>query len=139
MYYYSPKKNEFYPEQLKQDYLNMGVFPPDVIEVSDEVWLEFAGNLAPEGKIRIAGKNGIPIWEDVPPLSELEIIKTRRKKQEICLNEVMYHIQFWQTQLMLNMINEEDKKKLMEWVKYAQALKDIDLENSEVEFPQKPE
>ncbi|EEH0864294.1 DUF4376 domain-containing protein, partial [Salmonella enterica] len=44
-----------------------GTFPADTVEVSDDVWLEFAGNHPPEGKQRAAGSDNLPCWVDIPP------------------------------------------------------------------------
>ncbi|EIE1997911.1 DUF4376 domain-containing protein [Salmonella enterica] len=67
MYHYSPSQNAFYHESLKQVYINAGTFPADTVEVSDDVWLEFAGNHPPEGKQRAAGSDNLPCWVDIPP------------------------------------------------------------------------
>ncbi|EAV8524249.1 DUF4376 domain-containing protein [Salmonella enterica] len=66
MYHYSPSNNAFYPDELKQVYLDAGTFPADTVEVSDDVWLEFAGNHPPEGKQRAAGSDNLPRWVDIP-------------------------------------------------------------------------
>lgn len=81
MYHYSPSQNTFYPEDLKQAYIDAGSFPGDTVEVSDDVWLEFAGNHPPEGKQRAAGKNGLPCWVDIP-LPDIEDAR-RQKHDEI--------------------------------------------------------
>ncbi|EDR4261362.1 DUF4376 domain-containing protein [Salmonella enterica subsp. enterica] len=67
MYHYSPSKNAFYHESLKQVYADAGTLPDDTVEVGDEVWLEFAGNHPPEGKQRAAGSDNLPCWVDIPP------------------------------------------------------------------------
>ncbi|MCH5495180.1 DUF4376 domain-containing protein [Salmonella enterica subsp. diarizonae serovar 16:z10:e,n,x,z15] len=81
MYHYSPSQNTFYPEDLKQAYIDAGSFPDDTVDVSDDVWLEFAGNHPPEGKERAAGKNGLPCWVDIP-LPDIEDAR-RQKHDEI--------------------------------------------------------
>lgn len=77
MYHYSPSNNAFYPEDLKQVYIDAGTFPDDTIEVNDEAWLEFAGNQPPEGKQRAAGKDGLPVWVDIP-LPDIEDVRSRK-------------------------------------------------------------
>lgn len=79
MYYYSPSQNAFFPENLKEVYTDAGNFPTDTIEVSDDVWLEFAGNQPPEGKQRAAGHDGLPCWVDIP-LPDIE--NARRQKHD---------------------------------------------------------
>ncbi|HAF5679633.1 TPA: DUF4376 domain-containing protein [Salmonella enterica] len=66
MYHYSPSQNAFYSDDMKQVYIDAGSFPDDTVEVSDDVWLKFAGNHPPEGKQRAAGHDGLPCWVDIP-------------------------------------------------------------------------
>ncbi|VEA74661.1 phage tail assembly protein [Salmonella enterica subsp. arizonae] len=73
MYHYSPTQNTFYPDELKQVYIDAGTFPDDTVEVSDDVWMEFAGNHPPEGKQRAAGHDNLPCWVDI----RYRILKTR--------------------------------------------------------------
>ncbi|ENE4300750.1 DUF4376 domain-containing protein [Salmonella enterica] len=77
MYHYSPSKNAFYPDELKQVYIDAGTFPADTVEVSDDVWLEFAGNHPPEGKQRAAGSDNLPCWVDIP-LPDIEDARSRK-------------------------------------------------------------
>lgn len=77
MYHYSPSKNAFYPDDLKQVYIDAGTFPSDTVEVSDDVWLEFAGNHPPEGKQRAAGHDNLPCWVDIP-LPDIEDARSRK-------------------------------------------------------------
>lgn len=77
MYHYSPSKNTFYPDDLKQVYIDAGTFPSDTVEVSDDVWLEFAGNHPPEGKQRAAGHDNLPCWVDIP-LPDIEDARSRK-------------------------------------------------------------
>lgn len=77
MYHYSPSKNAFYPDELKQVYIDAGTFPDDTVEVSDDIWLEFAGNHPPEGKQRAAGHDNLPCWVDIP-LPDIEDARSRK-------------------------------------------------------------
>lgn len=77
MYHYSPSKNAFYPDELKQVYIDAGTFPDDTVEVSDDVWLEFAGNHPPEGRQRAAGHDNLPCWVDIP-LPDIEDARSRK-------------------------------------------------------------
>ncbi|EMP4142658.1 DUF4376 domain-containing protein [Salmonella enterica] len=77
MYHYSPSKNMFYPDQMKQVYIDAGIFPADTVEVSDDVWLEFAGNHPPDGKQRAAGSDNMPCWVDIP-LPDIDDARSRK-------------------------------------------------------------
>ncbi|EAW9081717.1 DUF4376 domain-containing protein [Salmonella enterica subsp. enterica serovar Poano] len=77
MYHYSPTQNTFYPDELKQVYIDAGTFPDDTVEVSDDIWLEFAGNHPPEGKQRAAGHDNLPCWVDIP-LPDIEDARSQK-------------------------------------------------------------
>ncbi|EPZ9322162.1 DUF4376 domain-containing protein [Salmonella enterica] len=66
MYYYSPSVNTFYPSELKEDYVSAGSFPDDIVEVSDEVYLEFTAKEPPPGRVLMADANNLPSWGDIP-------------------------------------------------------------------------
>lgn len=126
MHHYSPSKNAFYPDELKQDYLDAGSFPDDTIEVEDDVWLEYAGNSPPEDKVRIAGEGGRPTWGNLPALTQAQrTAQTNEKKQQL-LNQVKSTTQLWQTQLSLGMLSDENKGRLIAWMKYAQQVESVD-------------
>lgn len=66
-YLYSAELNLFYPLELKKDY---GSFWPTTGKfVRDDVYQEFAANSPPEGKVRVAGEDGMPAWADIPELT----------------------------------------------------------------------
>ncbi|ENF9213566.1 DUF4376 domain-containing protein [Salmonella enterica] len=67
----------FYPDQMKQVYIDAGIFPADTVEVSDDVWLEFAGNHPPDGKQRAAGSDNMPCWVDIP-LPDIDDARSRK-------------------------------------------------------------
>ncbi|EIR3456466.1 DUF4376 domain-containing protein [Salmonella enterica] len=77
MYHYSPSNNAFYPDELKQVYIDAGSFPDDTVEVDDDIWLQFAGNPQPEGKERAAGSDNQPCWVDIP-LPDIKDARSRR-------------------------------------------------------------
>lgn len=76
MYYYSPSVNSFYPSELKESYVAVGSLPDDVVEVDDEIFVEFSTSEAPSGKVRVAGEDNIPCWADI-------IIKIEDVKAEV--------------------------------------------------------
>lgn len=61
------------------------------------------------------------------------------EKQER-MYEVINKTRIWLGQLQLNIIKESDKKRLEQWLEYAQALDSVDLSTAPmVDWPQKPE
>ncbi|END2760318.1 DUF4376 domain-containing protein [Salmonella enterica] len=77
MYHYSPSNNAFYPDELKQVYIDAGSFPDDTVEVDDDIWLQFAGNPPPEGKERATGSDNQPCWVDIP-LPDIEDARNQK-------------------------------------------------------------
>lgn len=63
-YLYDAQLNLFYPLSLKECY---GDSWPDKGKIVDEsIYTEFAANAPPEGKVRAAGGDGMPVWVDIP-------------------------------------------------------------------------
>lgn len=127
MYYFSPSQNLFIPDLLKQDYINAGVFFDDAIEVSDEIHLEFAGSIPPGGKMRIVGEDGLPTWGNIPLPTQRELIQLAEEKRQRLLSETNAITGDWRTELLLGIINDDDKVRLAEWMVYIKALKNMDL------------
>lgn len=73
-YYYSCTTNAFYPKSLLENYKLAGTLPDDVQPVGEDVFIEFSAT-PPDGMQRSAGVEGLPVWEEIPPvvLSEDEI------------------------------------------------------------------
>ncbi|UBX29857.1 tail fiber assembly protein [Arsenophonus apicola] len=139
MYYYSAKENTFCPAQFKQDYIDAGSFPEDACEVSEEVWLEFAGNAPPDGKERIAGQNGLPVWVDIPPLTQDERIVMAEKEKAILMKIASEAISPLQDAVDLGIITNEEFVVLQEWKKYRVLLNRVDTSTaSDIEWPKKP-
>ncbi|WMY40799.1 tail fiber assembly protein [Citrobacter freundii] len=61
--WFSPSAVAFYPDNIKNSYIESGSFPDDVIEVSEATFTEFS-QMPPEGKQRGVNK-GKPCWVDV--------------------------------------------------------------------------
>ncbi|BAN99513.1 hypothetical protein E05_47470 [Plautia stali symbiont] len=127
MYYYSPGENAFFPEELKQDYIRAGSFPKDTVEVGDDVWLEFAGNLSPKGKQRIVGTDGFPAWGDIPPPTKEDLISAAEKRKSSLMQIATAAIAPLQDAVDLDMATDAEKALLLSWKKYRVLLNRIDL------------
>ncbi|MBS9429055.1 MULTISPECIES: tail fiber assembly protein [Photorhabdus] len=139
MYYYSPKRDNFYPAEFKQDYIDAGSFPDDVIEVSNDIYQEYAANNAPEGKYRIAGKNGLPEWADIPPPTKEELQQQAKLQKQQLIAEATNQIAPLQDAMDLNMANDEEKAQLVAWKKYQISLSRIDVTSApDINWPKKP-
>lgn len=68
---------------------------------------------------------------------ELEVQAEAQKERRIA--EANKKTQAWQTQLMLGMINDEDKKSLIAWMAYVQRVQAIDTHQPEsIVWPPEP-
>ena len=65
--------NCFYPYSLKDSYELSGTWPSSFTQVSDEVFIEFT-SIIPEGKMVGTDSNGMPVWVDIPPKTNEELL-----------------------------------------------------------------
>ncbi|AMA06010.1 hypothetical protein ACJ69_23605 (plasmid) [Enterobacter asburiae] len=138
-YWFSPENNAFYPVALKNDYLTAGTLPDDLIEVSDNVFMEYSGT-PPEGKERGIAEDGYPIWIDLPPLTPEEEAEAAAQRKAALLADAKSTINIWQTELQLGIISDEDKTSLILWIAYIRELQNIDPgTGSDIKWPTQPE
>ncbi|MEK9495100.1 tail fiber assembly protein [Photorhabdus sp. P32] len=139
MYYYSATTNAFYPVEWKQDYTNAGSFPSDAVKVNEAVFIEFASNIPPEGKYRIAGKNGLPEWANIPQPTKEELQQQAKSQKQQLIAEATNQIAPLQDAMDLNMANDEEKAQLVAWKKYQISLNRIDVTLApDINWPEKP-
>lgn len=127
MYYYSAKHNTFIPEALKQDYIDAGTFFEDAREVADHVWEEFAGSAPPEGKMRIAGKKGLPAWADIPPPEKDDLIQLATEKKQLLISSVNAAITPLLDAVELGIATEEESESLQALKTYRVLLNRVDV------------
>ncbi|HGJ5883459.1 tail fiber assembly protein [Arsenophonus sp.] len=140
MYYYSPGENAFFPEELKQDYIMADSFPKDTIEVGDDVWLEFAGNLPPKGKQRITGTDGFPAWGDIPPPTKEALMSAAEKRKSSLMQIATAAIAPLQDAVDLDMVTEAEKSVLLAWKKYRVLLNRVDISTApDIDWPEEPQ
>ncbi|MCC8367171.1 tail fiber assembly protein [Xenorhabdus sp. PB61.4] len=139
MYFYSAKNNAFYPTILKKDYINAGSWPDDGIEVNDEIYSEFVSNIAPKGKIRAAGKNGLPAWRNIPPPTQKELCQQAEVKKKKLMEYAKDIISPLQDAIDLDISTTEEKSMLNEWRKYRVELNRIDCSIApKIAWPEQP-
>jgi hypothetical protein len=139
-YYYSTQKNGFYPTCMKQDYICAGTWPDDGIEVDESVFIEFAGNIPPEGKMRIAGDDGLPSWGDIPPPTSEDLQRQAEQKQRSLLNDADTQIIRLERIVRRNMATEDEINRLDNWELYSIALSRLDCSKvDDINWPKKPE
>lgn len=80
--YYSPSKDSFFPDDLKDIYELNGSWPGDVEEVDYHIFKQFSLDLAPIGKIRSYNAERGIYWVDAPSTGEDVYISERVWRNE---------------------------------------------------------
>ncbi|ENB6165421.1 tail fiber assembly protein [Escherichia coli] len=118
-------KGSFYPEALKEVYINAGSWPENGVDVDDETMAIYT-SVAPKGKILGADKDGNPTWLDIPPPNHEELIRIAENEQKRLLTHADAVMLDWRTELMLGEISDANKAKLSAWMAYKNEVKAID-------------
>lgn len=113
---YSAKKNAFYLLDEEAAYRANGNWPDDVLPVSDEIWQKFAGN-PPEGKQRVAGKEGMPVWVDLPEQDERTIEENQAVKNAL-LEKADTEIRMLSVVQEVYGLSDDEKQRLGAWKKH---------------------
>ncbi|KNC89876.1 tail fiber assembly protein [Trabulsiella odontotermitis] len=124
-YYYSATQNEFLPVEYEKQYRDAGTFPGDAVLIDDAISEEFLAP-APAGKMRAAGSNGLPMWIDVPPLTQEQLVAAAELRKAGLLAEAQSTIINWQSKLLLGIITDDEKASLIAWLAYIDALNAVD-------------
>ncbi|WP_368894853.1 tail fiber assembly protein, partial [Morganella morganii] len=91
------------------------------------------------GKVRVAGKDGLPAWDDIPAPTKEQLIEQAEARKQYLIAEASQKTQLWQTQLLLGIITEEDKASLKEWMLYVQKVQAVDSSlGADVVWPTPP-
>lgn len=112
--------------------------PEDLIEISDSLYRELLDGQS-AGKIISTDDAGVPYLADPPPKTKEEAIREAESEKSNLLQTVDTKTRLWQTQLALDMISDSDKKSLISWMKYAQAIQSVDTTKApDIKWPTIP-
>lgn len=138
-YVYSATHNAFFPLSFIDEYTDLAGWDlSDAIEVDDTVYHMFIN--PPEGKRRIAGKDGLPAWGDIPLPTNEELIAEAEAKKQTLLAEVNDETQILQTKLALKRIKTGELELLNAWLDYLDLLEAVDTSLApDIDWPQKPQ
>lgn len=124
-YYYSADSNVFIPTELVQEYLNARTFPEDAVLIADEISEAFL-QLAPQGKMRVAGEDGMPAWVDIPPLTQEKQIEIAGIKCTQLRQVADSEVEWRQDAVDADIATDAEKKALAEWKTYRVLLMRVD-------------
>jgi len=97
----------------------------------------------PAGTTKLAPATGFDKWDGNKWVTDTEtqragLIQVAEREKIARISEANNTTQAWQTQLRLNMITDEDKASLTEWMKYVQILQAIETDKINIIWPEKP-
>ncbi|UAN39863.1 MULTISPECIES: tail fiber assembly protein [unclassified Enterobacter] len=138
-YFYSAKKNAFYPVSLEDAYRAANSWPEDGVEVDDSVYLEYSAT-PPEGKVRVA-KDGVPSWADIPPPTHEELVASanaEKQKRIDQANDYMNSKQ-WPGKAAMGRLKDSEKEQYNAWLDYLDELEAVDTSTApDIKWPDKP-
>ena len=129
--FYSKKTCGFYDDSINTD------LPDDIVEISSEYHAELLEKQS-QGFVIKSDENGYPVAvERIFTADEMIMINTAKRQQ--LLNEANENISILQDMIDLDMSEDGDKEKLKAWKKYRILLNRIDVSDTNVIFPEKPQ
>ncbi len=136
-YKYSAKNDVFIPASFIAEYEEAGWDFSDAIDVDDDVYLEFIN--PPSGKVRVAGKDGLPAWEDIPPPTKEQLVEQAEAKKQSLIAEVNMETEMLRAKLALGRIKDDEKALLNAWLDYLDELEAVDVSTApDIIWPVKP-
>ena len=138
-YYYSSSQNVFIAsgsQLLKAEEFS------DATAVSDEVFNEYFRTVN-DGKRRVAGADGLPAWEVIPPPTDEEIkadtLAEAELKKSVLKAAADSEIEWRQDAVDAGIATEEEATALVEWKKYRVLLMRVDTSTApDIEWPITP-
>ncbi|HBJ0109435.1 TPA: tail fiber assembly protein [Escherichia coli] len=138
-YIYHSETNSFYPVSLKDDYMSSGSWPESGVEISESEFIRFTN--PPPGKYRVAGDDGYPAWDDVPPPTHEEQQSEAERKKQALINRVNEYINSkqWPGKAAIGRLKGEELAQYNLWLDYLDALELVDTSSApDIEWPTPP-
>lgn len=86
-----------------------------------------------------ASDDGNPCRVDIPLLTHDELVMLAENRKKNLLVAAQATISVWQSQLLLGIISDDNKKQLVLWLGYIDLLLDVDTSNPEgITWPAQP-
>lgn len=135
-YYFDPHSAGFYVDP------DSPAIPDDAVEISPDIYEQFAGEPWPAGKVMGADGAGLPVWKDAPPLSSEEREQAAEIKRQALINqanEYMYSRQ-WPGKAAIGRLAGDELADYNRWLDYLDALEVLDTAApQDLNWPDTPE
>ncbi|EIH1837966.1 tail fiber assembly protein [Escherichia coli] len=138
-YIFDAKTNAFFPVELKDSYIEKGLWPEYGVEIDEETFSEF--QTPQTGKMRIAGKDGYPAWADVPPPTHDELVAMADAQKQSLIDEANEHINSkqWPGKAAIGRLKGDALTQYGLWLDYLDALEAVDTSSvPDIEWPTPP-
>ncbi|HHD2900181.1 TPA: tail fiber assembly protein [Enterobacter kobei] len=133
IYYFDPVGIGFYISPDSSE------IPDSATEITFDQYTEFAGVPWPEGMMLGASDTLMPAWIDAPPPTHEAVVVAAEKRKTELLAEAQATIINWQSKLLLGILNEDEKARLIVWLTYIDALNAIDTDTApDINWPERP-
>ncbi|WP_373203314.1 tail fiber assembly protein [Citrobacter amalonaticus] len=138
---YSAANNCFFAKNDVEKYEKAGWELSDAVEVTYDTYLEFVEDRTLQGKVRIAGDDGLPAWGDIPPPTHDELIDAAEQVRQQLLVHADATMLDWRTELMLGEISDANREKLSAWLAFKNDVKstNVTIDPEHVIWPAFPE
>lgn len=136
--YYSAKYNGFFPDYMFDAYRDAGTLPDDLKPISDESVNEFVAGK--QGYVMVAGKDGLPAWQEIPPPTSEELKKQAEDEMQNRIDSAMQSVSVIQLKLQAGRkLTDSETTKLNMVLDYIDALMATDITNApDIKWPEKP-
>ncbi|MEI2682124.1 tail fiber assembly protein [Erwinia aphidicola] len=136
--HYSAKNNAFYEDTMKDDYIQAGSWPDDLVEISDEAYNAlFAGQS--DGKVITPGNDGRPVLTDPAPPTDEELIAQANSRIKSLMAYATAAIGPLQDAEDLGIQTDDEAELLKAWKKYRVQLNRVDTSRAgAIDWPEAP-
>lgn len=128
-FYYSASENLILWGSLKEEYQQSGLWPDpdDVVLLTDEMAAEFTGD-APEGKVRVAGEDGLPAWTDAPAPTQEELVADASAEKQCRIDQANAYMNSkqWPGKAAMGRLTDSEKAQYNAWLDYLDELEAVD-------------
>lgn len=139
-YVWSALNNAFFPKPFLFSYIEGGWNIDDAIDIDGNTVAEF---ISPrQGKIRVAGSDGMPAWGDIPPPTQEELITQAESEKQSRIAQANDYISSkqWPGKAAMGRLTDSEKTKYNAWLDYLDALEAVDTTTApDVNWPVEPE
>lgn len=138
-YAWSASKNVFYLISDLLAYIRAGNWPDDAVEISDDVFNEFASFQNGNGMIRGVGSDGLPAWVVPPEPSKEMLIRNAEVNRDTLTAKASLEIEILTDAESEGSITDSEKDMLAKWKAYRLSLRRLDLTTApDIDWPEQP-